>query len=236
MQSFPPLSPSATPTHAWTLDEADPHRLKEEVREMFWYSYNSYMEHAFPKDELCPLSCTGKDTWGSYGLTLVDALDSLAVMGNMSEFARAAQIVIRSIDFNIDKNVSVFETNIRIVGGLLSAHFLSEEHFHPSLASPLWHYHGELLSMAVDVATRLLPAFDTATGIPYGTVNLRYGVPPGETPITSLAGAGTHILEFGVLSKLTGNPVFMDVARTALRSLWARRSSIGLVGTHIDTR
>lgn len=220
---------------AWQVDEANATVLKEQVKEMFWYSYNAYLLHAFPKDELCPLTCKGKDTWGAYALTLVDTLDTLVVMGNVSEFARAAQIIIAHVNFNIDKNVSVFETTIRIVGGLLSGHFLAEEHFHPTRQSPLWQYHGELLGMAVDVATRLLPAFDTATGIPYGTVNLRHGVPPGETPISSLAGAGTHLLEFGIISKVTGNPVFMNVARTALRSLWARRSSIGLVGTHINT-
>ena len=90
--------------------------------------------------------------------------------------------------------------------------------------------------MATDVATRLLPAFATATGIPYGTVNLRHGVPPGETTITSLAGGGTHLLEFGVLTRLTGDRVFLDVARTALRALWARRSPIDLLGNHIDSR
>ena len=53
-------------------------------------------------------------------------------------------------------------------------------------------------------ADRLLPAFDTPTGMPYGTVNLRTGVPEGETPITCTAGVGTYIVEFGTLSRLTG--------------------------------
>ena len=59
-------------------------RYREEVREMFQHSYNSYLEHAYPYDELRPLSCDGVDTWGSYSLTLIDALDTLAVMGNYS--------------------------------------------------------------------------------------------------------------------------------------------------------
>ena len=90
--------------------------------------------------------------------------------------------------------------------------------------------------MAVDLGQRLLPAFDTATGVPYGTVNLRAGVPPGETLVTSLAGGGTHLLEFAALSRVTGLTEFERVARGALRALWARRSPLELVGNHIDIR
>ena len=49
---------------------------------MFQHSYEGYLRHAYPLDELRPLSCDGVDTWGSYSLTLIDALDTLAVMGN----------------------------------------------------------------------------------------------------------------------------------------------------------
>ena len=64
--------------------------------------------------------------------------------------------------------------------------------------------------MAEDVVKRLLPAFNTPTGMPYGTVNLRHGVPEGETPITCTAGVGTFIVEFGALSRLTGDPVYEE--------------------------
>jgi ER degradation enhancer, mannosidase alpha-like 2 len=63
-----------------------------------------------------------------------------------------------------------------------------------------------------DVAKRLLPAFDTKTGMPYGTVNLRYGVPVGETTVTCTACIGTFIVEFGALSRLTGDPIYEEVA------------------------
>ena len=65
---------------------------------------------------------------------------------------------------------------------------------------------------------RLLPAFDTPTGMPYGTVNLRHGVPRGETSVTCTAGVGTMAVEFGALTKLTGNPVFEETALRALVS------------------
>ena len=96
---------------------------------MFNHAYDGYLKYAFPFDELRPLSCDGVDTWGSYSLTLIDALDTLAVMGNFTEFRRVVDILIKNADFvknNI--NVSVFETNIRIIGGLLSAHLLSQRY------------------------------------------------------------------------------------------------------------
>ena len=62
----------------------------------------------------------------------------------------------------------------------------------------------------------------------------RYGVPSGETTVTCTAGVGTTIIEFGTLSRLTGNTVFEEAAMRALRGLWHHRSSIGLVGNHID--
>lgn len=61
------------------------------------------------------------------------------------------------------------------------------------------------------MAKRLIAAFDTPTGMPYGTVNLRYGVPVGETSVTCTAGVGTFIVEFGALSRLTGDPVYEEV-------------------------
>ena len=65
--------------------------------------------------------------------------------------------------------------------------------------------------------------------MPYGTVNLKHGVPKGETTVTCTAGVGTFLIEFGTLSRLTGDPVFEKVAMRALRSLWNTRSKIGLV-------
>jgi len=70
--------------------------------------------------------------------------------------------------------------------------------------------------------------------MPYGTVNLLRGIPPGETPVTCTAGVGTFIVEFATLSQLTGDPVFMNLALRALDALWQTRSAIGLVGNHID--
>ncbi|KAG1678328.1 ER degradation-enhancing alpha-mannosidase-like protein 2 [Nymphon striatum] len=201
---------------------------------MFNYAYENYLHYAYPYDELRPLSCDGIDTWGKFSLTLIDALDTLAVIGNYSEFHRVVGIITSNINFDINVNVSVFETNIRVLGGLLSAHLLSKQ-----VGLPLesgWPCSGPLLRLAEDIALRILPAFDTNTGMPYGTVNLRHGVPPGETTITCTAGVATFIVEFGSLSRLTGNPVFEEAAMKAMTYLWKTRSNIGLVGNHIDVQ
>jgi len=226
---FVSVTKSATFNH---YTKEDLHKYREEVREMFQHSYNSYLEHAYPYDELRPLSCDGMDTWGSYSLTLIDALDTLAVMGNYTEFNRVYSIIAERTDFDANINVSVFETNIRIVGGLISAHLMAKKAGVPITNG--WPCSGPLLSLAEDVVQRLLPAFDTPTGMPYGTVNLRHGVPEGETPVTCTAGVGTYIVEFGALSRLTGNPVYEETAMRAMKALWHHRSSIGLLGNHID--
>lgn len=173
---------------------------------MFQFAYQGYLDHAKDYDELRPITCDGVDTWGSYSLTLIDALDTLAVMGNFTEFRRVVSVLEKKINFDKDINVSVFETNIRIVGGLLSAHLMSRRA--GVELEPGWPCNGPLLRLAEDVAKRILPAFDTKTGMPYGTVNLKYGVPNGETPITCTAGVGTFIVEFGALSRLTGRQYF----------------------------
>ncbi|KAL4714476.1 hypothetical protein ACJJTC_017771 [Scirpophaga incertulas] len=209
-------------------------RLREEVRDMFQHAYESYLRYAYPYDELRPLSCDGIDTWGSYSLTLIDALDTLAIMGNYTEFNRVVEIVLQKQNFDTDINVSVFETNIRIIGGLLSAHLLSYKT--GMELEPGWPCNGPLLRLAEDVAQRLITAFDTETGMPYGTINLRSGVPPGETTVTCTAGVGTFIIEFGTLSRLTGDPLYEEVAYNALKALYHHRSPIGLLGNHIDVK
>lgn len=62
----------------------------------------------------------------SFSLTLVDSLDTLVVMGDMEEFDRVVRLVVRDVSFDSDVVVSVFETNIRMVGGLISAHILAD--------------------------------------------------------------------------------------------------------------
>ncbi|PSS33816.1 Alpha-mannosidase [Actinidia chinensis var. chinensis] len=217
------LSESVTPEEA--------KQLRDEVHEMFYHAFNGYMEHAFPLDELKPLSCEGEDTLGGYALTLIDSLDMLALLGDRERFTESVEWISKNVRFDINKTVSVFETTIRILGGLLSAHLIASDY---ATGMKIPSYDDELLHLAEDLARRLLPAFDTPTGIPFGSVNLLHGVDENESKVTSTAGGGTLTLEFGVLSRLTNDPIFEQVTKNAVRGLWARRSKINLVGAHID--
>lgn len=88
----------------------------------------------------------------------------------------------------------------------------------------------------MDLGNRFLPAFETKTGIPYGTVNLLYGVPEGETTVASLAGGGTLTLEMQLLSRLSGVDKYGKVAMLASRAMFLRKSALQLYGKHIDVR
>uniref|UniRef100_A0A915J4M6 alpha-1,2-Mannosidase n=1 Tax=Romanomermis culicivorax TaxID=13658 RepID=A0A915J4M6_ROMCU len=205
---------------------------REKVKRMFYHAYNGYLQYAYPYDELMPLTCSGMDTWGSFSLTLVDALDTLIVMGNFTEFERASKLVLENVNVDANVNVSVFETNIRVVGGLLSAHMLSG--LTGIELEDGWPCHGPLLRLAERMAYKLLPAFNSKTGMPYGTVNLKYGLHKLETPVTCTAGVGTFLIEFASLSRLTGNHIFERVSNKAMEQLYKHRSSIGLLGNHIN--
>ncbi|MPC13214.1 ER degradation-enhancing alpha-mannosidase-like protein 3 [Portunus trituberculatus] len=231
-----------------SMSEEERLRLKEEAKEMFYHAYTSYMDNAYPADELMPLSCMPRwrgvdqsrgdidDTLGNFSLTLVDSLDTLVVMGDIEEFDRALRLVVRDVSFDNDVVVSVFETNIRMVGGLLSGHVLAE-HLNQLYGALGW-YRGELLTMARDLATRLLPAFNTTTGIPHAKVNLKYGMKSPKLQSsrdTCTACAGTIILEFAALSRLTGDSIFEEKARQALDCLWSQRHrGSDLVGTVLN--
>ncbi|KAF8030503.1 hypothetical protein BT93_E2825 [Corymbia citriodora subsp. variegata] len=206
-------------------------QLRDEVREMFYHAFDGYMEHAFPKDELRPLSCQGEDTIGNYALTLIDSLDTLALLGDRERFASSVEWIGKNLQFDINKTVSVFETTIRILGGLLSAHLIASDY---ATGMRIPSYEDQLLHLAEDLARRMLPAFETPTGIPFGSVNLMHGVDEHESKITSTAGGGTLTLEFGVLSRLTNDPIYEEVTKNAVHGLWARRSKLNLVGAHIN--
>lgn len=180
------------------------------------------------------------DVLGNYSLTLIDALDTLAVMGNYSEFQRAVKLVIDNVAFDNDVIVQVFEVTIRVLGGLLSAHLLitDKNSLFGSEIRPAW-YNDELIFLAKDLAKRLLPAFETSvTGLPYPRVHLREGVPNSTLchwcrTETCPAGASL-LLEFGILSRITGDFRYETAAKNAIEALWSLRGKTGLLGNVID--
>ncbi|KAK1942118.1 ER degradation-enhancing alpha-mannosidase-like protein 3 [Phytophthora citrophthora] len=219
--------------------------LQQQARDMFYHGYRNYMEHAYPWDELKPLSCSGRrwdrrergdldDVLGGFSLTLVDSLDMLAVLGDREEFARAVKLVASTVSFDRDVTVSVFESTIRVIGGLVSAHMLaSPEHFGMMNEDE---YSGELLALALDLGNRLLPAFETPTGMPVHRINLRRGVLPKDraAKLTCPAAAGSLLVEMAYLSRLTGDERFEQRAKEAVVAIWDRRSDLDLLGSAID--
>lgn len=194
--------------------------LAEDVKAQMVWAFAQYREKAWGKDEIKPVS----GTFSSFplrdhhlGLTLVEALDTLWVMGLDEEFDAGVDWVKRELAFDVDGDVSVFETNIRLVGGLLSAHHACGD--------------AVLLDKSRDLANRLLPAFDTPSGIPWGKINLRTGAP--SEPRNSPAGAGTYMAEFGTLSRLTGDDRYVRAAKRAMVALFEKRSATGLLATQI---
>ncbi|PPD79641.1 hypothetical protein GOBAR_DD23443 [Gossypium barbadense] len=220
--------------------------MREKVRKMFYHAYENYMKHAFPHDELKPLTKSFTDSLSELGnlklqhlprnyngsaLTLIESLSSLVIMGNNTEFERAVTWLSENLTFNIDARINLFECNIRVLGGLISAHILATDSTNRLVQGC---YKNQLLNLAEDLGRRFLPAFDTPTGLPYAWVNLKYGVMEDETPETSTSGCGSLILEMGALSRLTGDPRYESAALRALRKLWSMRSSLNLLGTTLD--
>ncbi|XP_069794269.1 ER degradation-enhancing alpha-mannosidase-like protein 3 isoform X2 [Narcine bancroftii] len=217
---------------------------------MFDHAYQNYMEHAYPADELMPLTCRGRvrglepsrgdvdDALGKFSLTLVDSLDTLALLNQVEKFEAAVRKVINDVHLDNDIVVSVFETNIRVLGGLLGGHAMAT--ILKEQSEQMQWYNDELLYMAKELGYRLLPAFNTTSGLPYPRVNLKHGLrrPEARTGTetdTCTACAGTLILEFAALSRLSGDPVFEKHARKALDFLWERRQrNSNLVGTTIN--
>ncbi|CAN0880429.1 Mannosyl-oligosaccharide 1,2-alpha-mannosidase MNS1 [Linum grandiflorum] len=203
-------------------DPVDIHR-REKVKEAMIHAWSSYEKYAWGNDELQPQTKNGVDSFGGLGATLIDALDTLYIMGLDEQFQRAREWVANSLDFNKDYDASVFETTIRVVGGLLSAYDLSGDKV--------------FIEKAKDIADRLLPAWDTPTGIPYNTINLEHGNPrnPGWTGGSSiLADSGTEQLEFFALSQRTGDPKYHQKAEKVILELNKTFPADGLLPIYIS--
>jgi len=193
--------------------------LEDSVKSEFLHAWNAYKQYAWGHDALKPLSKAPHDWYGrSLCMTPVDALDLMLIIELNDEAALAKQLIIDSLSFDRNIEVQFFEVNIRLVGGLLSAYELDRDE--------------RLLRLAEDLANRLLPVYDSKTGMPYRYVNLRTG--KVRDSLNNPAEIGTTLLEMGTLSRLTGNPVYWNKAKNAVVQLFNRRGKTGLVGTVIN--
>jgi glycosyl hydrolase family 47 len=214
---LPALAAGAGPSQAPApLNRAE---LAEQVRAEFLHSWRAYERYAWGHDELKPVSKAPRDWYGpSLQMTPVDALDALLLLGLKDEAEKAKALIVEKLSFDQDVEVKNFEVTIRLLGGLLSGYQMTGD--------------PRLLRLAEDLGTRLLPVFNSPTGMPYMYVNLKTGKTSGAR--SNPAEIGTLLLEFGTLARLTHKPVFYDKAKNALVQLHKRRSKIGLVGEEID--
>jgi mannosidase alpha-like ER degradation enhancer 2 len=194
-------------------------RLQREVRTEFLHAWNGYRKHCWGHDDLKPLSKTCHDWYAEPLLmTPVDALDTMILMGLTDQATTTREYVATHLSFDRDIDVQNFEITIRLLGGLLSSYEMTGDR--------------RLLKVAEDLGNRLLPVFESPTGIPYRYVNLKTGKVRGN--VTNPAEAGTLLIEFGTLARLTHRQIFYDKAKRALVEIYNRRSPIGLVGTWIN--
>uniref|UniRef100_U5EW55 alpha-1,2-Mannosidase n=1 Tax=Corethrella appendiculata TaxID=1370023 RepID=U5EW55_9DIPT len=210
-----PSMPTRIAYNANVGEDPDPlvREKRDKVKEMMQHSWDNYKLYAWGKNELKPISKRGHSgsIFGAsdLGATIIDGLDTLYLMGMYKEFEEGRDWVARKFTLeNVLSDLSVFETNIRFVGGLLTCYAFTGD--------PLFK------DKAKYVADKLLPAFQTPTGIPYALINLKnqisknYGWASGGSSI--LSEFGTLHLEFSYLSDITGDPIYKEKVQ-AIRSV-----------------
>ncbi|KAH7329102.1 mannosyl-oligosaccharide 1,2-alpha-mannosidase [Stachybotrys elegans] len=215
-------------------------KRRELVVEAFELSWDAYVRYAWGYDEYHPVEKTGrKMSPEGLGWIIIDSLDTMMIMNLTSRLEHARKWLTTSLTWDQNQDVSTFETTIRMLGGLLAAHYLSNEF--PELAPIAGDDPGSpgedlYLEKAKDLGDRLLSAFDTPSGIPYSSVNLeKYkGIPShDDMGAASTAEATSVQLEFKYLAKLTGERYFWDAAEKVMQVIDDNHPEDGLVPIYI---
>ncbi|KAL1923069.1 uncharacterized protein VTP21DRAFT_9445 [Calcarisporiella thermophila] len=188
-------------TH-WKNEALNQNR-REEVKRAFKHAWSGYRKYAWGHDELRPNTDTPADPRNGWGATILDSLDTLIIMG-LDEELKEAREHVANLDWRKTKYpiVQVFETNIRYLGGLLSAYDLTGDRLY--------------LEKARELADLLMPCFESETGIPYQNVDIRSGRPVKSglpNGSSDLAEMGTLQLELAHLSHLTRNYTYYEKAK-----------------------
>ncbi|KAG0147293.1 hypothetical protein CROQUDRAFT_656215 [Cronartium quercuum f. sp. fusiforme G11] len=180
----------------------------EAVKEAFRLAYHDYIQLGYPMDEVAPLTKNGSNTRNGWGATLVDSLDTLFIMGLHDEFEQGLTRTAE-IDFSrsyINQTVSIFETTIRYLGGILTAYELTGKK------------RKDLLDRACQLGHKLVYGWSRPSQkIPYGFLNFTTNQPIIDTSV--VAEAGTLILEFDRLSHYSGNDTFRALADRAMKGI-----------------
>jgi hypothetical protein len=194
------------------------------IQSAFKHAYGGYSKYAFGHDELRPTTNETNDSWGAMAVTIIDSLDTMYMLNLKTDFEKALQYIRNDMNIDQNKMVSFFETSIRYIGGLLSAYDLSQEEL--------------LLQKAIQLADKLLHAFNEDTKLPHHEVNLM----TGESRNAGWTGHGYILseigsiqLEFQHLSYLSGNPIYAQKVNEAFDKLVSlKRPYPGLYPVIID--
>ncbi|OJJ45633.1 hypothetical protein ASPZODRAFT_69265 [Penicilliopsis zonata CBS 506.65] len=219
-----------------SLSDEDATERAEAVKEAFQHAWKGYKKYAFPHDELHPVSNGFGDSRNGWGASAVDALSTALIM-------RDADIVNQILDFiptidytQTNQQVSLFETTIRYLAGMLSGYDL--------LTGPLADLASDstkvdaLLSQSKKLADILKFAFDTPSGVPYNGINITSKGNNGATS-NGLAVTGTLVLEWTRLSDLTQDQEYANLSQKAESYLLNPQPATaepfpGLVGSNIN--
>ena len=181
----------------------DPQARATAVKEAVKWTWAGYEQCAWGEDELLPLSCSGQ-SWFNLSLTAIDGLDTLYLTGLYDEFQDAVHLINTTFAPETAGSCNLFETTIRILGGLLSAYHLSIG-THPSAAE-------QILHAAINVGSRLARGLYSKTGIPYSDVELATGSVHQSSTLSTTSEMTTLSLEFTYLARLSGHYEFETAA------------------------
>ncbi|KAJ3533273.1 hypothetical protein NM208_g2554 [Fusarium decemcellulare] len=209
------------------------------IVDAFRFSWDKYEKYAAPHDTLKPVTKTYEDDRNGWGATAIDGL-STAIIMNEAVIVNKILQQIAATDFTVtsvpDQPISLFETTIRYLGGLLSAYDLLSGPYKHLVKQP--HLVKTLLEAAVTLADRLSIAFDTPSGIPDDEVIFNPQLRRYGNIDNSITCFGTLVLEWTRLSDLTGNQTYAALARKAEAHLIYPKTNQaftlpGLVGTYV---
>ncbi|KAF8622486.1 hypothetical protein AX15_006976, partial [Amanita polypyramis BW_CC] len=190
---------------------------REQVKNAYKHALKGYLTYAFPNDELAPLSGTFTNKYNGWGVSLIDSLDTMWIMGLRDEFNQAMEHVA-GMNFTLppDKYAPFFETTIRYLGGFLSAYALS--------GSPV------LLARADSLGQKLLPVFNgTSSGLPAFSVHPETGkIDWGMNFHIPFAELATCQLEFKYLAKLTGRAEYYHKVENVMSTVYRANITDGL--------
>ncbi|CAH7674958.1 glycoside hydrolase [Phakopsora pachyrhizi] len=178
------------------------------IRQTFKNGFNSYKKYAWGHDEVGALTLNGSDSRNGWGATIVDSLTTLQLMGLVEEFSEALDH-IKKIDFsNTTSEVSLFESTIRYIGGMISAYEASARS------------QRILLRKSIELADRLMFAWKNDSALPFGYLNFTdNSVVLVDGMKTNLAEAGSLVLEFYKLSKNSHNSTYLEMAESSMKAI-----------------